>query len=430
MCIGAGQLTLVALCAGLAATAGAQNGIGFWQVTTVDSAGDVGAGCALAVLPTGFPAIAYADATNGALKFAWQDAVGWHTETAADPADTPFSLAVLASGEPAVVYNFGGEFQYAYRNASGWHSSATGVRGTNPSLVGLPSGAPAFSFYDPVLAPADLQYATLVGQNWRIQVIASFPQNTFYSDNLALTPTGEPAVAAARYDAMIPAGELMFSQQTGGAWSSPELAAFTSLHAYHSVSLAFRPGGNPVISYIRDFLEGYGVQFAERVAASWNVGLLYRGDLSHGWPAGSSIAVFPAGEPALIYQVGAPGPDALWFADRWTGTWRFQPAVAGQFGAPRERALGVLPSGQPAISLYNQSVRDLQYALGFYYGDLNCDASIDFYDINPFVLALTDPGGYAAQFPDCSFMLADVNADGAVNFDDINPFVALLTGTP
>jgi hypothetical protein len=60
-------------------------------------------------------------------------------------------------------------------------------------------------------------------------------------------------------------------------------------------------------------------------------------------------------------------------------------------------------------------------------GDLNCDGVVNFDDINPFVLALTDPAGYAATYPSCNILLADVNADGVVDFDDINPFVALLT---
>jgi hypothetical protein len=61
-------------------------------------------------------------------------------------------------------------------------------------------------------------------------------------------------------------------------------------------------------------------------------------------------------------------------------------------------------------------------------GDLNCDGEVDFGDINPFVLALVDPGAYAAMFPNCDILNADINGDGLVNFGDINPFVALLSG--
>ena len=65
---------------------------------------------------------------------------------------------------------------------------------------------------------------------------------------------------------------------------------------------------------------------------------------------------------------------------------------------------------------------------GFDLGDLNCDGVVNAFDIDPFVLALTDPAGYAAAFPDCDIMLADCNGDGVVNAFDIDPFVALLVG--
>jgi hypothetical protein len=61
-------------------------------------------------------------------------------------------------------------------------------------------------------------------------------------------------------------------------------------------------------------------------------------------------------------------------------------------------------------------------------GDVNCDGLVNGYDIDPFVLALTDPAGYAAAFPTCDMRTADLNYDGAVNGYDIDPFVAVLTG--
>jgi len=59
-------------------------------------------------------------------------------------------------------------------------------------------------------------------------------------------------------------------------------------------------------------------------------------------------------------------------------------------------------------------------------GDLNCDCVINNFDIDPFVLALTNPTKYAQQFPNCDRMLADCNGDGKVNNFDIDPFVKLL----
>ena len=62
-------------------------------------------------------------------------------------------------------------------------------------------------------------------------------------------------------------------------------------------------------------------------------------------------------------------------------------------------------------------------------GDLNCDGVVDNFDVDPFVLAITDQTGYQAAYPGCDYMLADINDDGSVNNFDIEPFVDLLTGT-
>lgn len=59
-------------------------------------------------------------------------------------------------------------------------------------------------------------------------------------------------------------------------------------------------------------------------------------------------------------------------------------------------------------------------------GDVNCDGSVNGFDIAPFALALRDPAAYASQFPDCNVAAADVNGDGSVNGLDIAPFVEML----
>jgi len=63
-------------------------------------------------------------------------------------------------------------------------------------------------------------------------------------------------------------------------------------------------------------------------------------------------------------------------------------------------------------------------------GDMNCDGSVGFGDINPFVLAMVNPQQYAIQYPGCPMeYVGDINGDGQFGFADINPFVALLTRT-
>jgi hypothetical protein len=59
-------------------------------------------------------------------------------------------------------------------------------------------------------------------------------------------------------------------------------------------------------------------------------------------------------------------------------------------------------------------------------GDLNCDGVVDTADVDPFVLALVDPAGYSAQYPECDLLRADCNGDGVVNAFDIDGFIELL----
>jgi hypothetical protein len=62
-----------------------------------------------------------------------------------------------------------------------------------------------------------------------------------------------------------------------------------------------------------------------------------------------------------------------------------------------------------------------------YVGDTNCDGTVDFADINPFIQALTDGEAYQKAYSGCWPENADINGDGSVDFADINPFVALLS---
>ncbi len=60
-------------------------------------------------------------------------------------------------------------------------------------------------------------------------------------------------------------------------------------------------------------------------------------------------------------------------------------------------------------------------------GDTNCDGAVNAFDIDPFVLALTDPAGYAIAFPDCPIASADANCDGQIDAFDIDSFVECVT---
>ncbi len=61
--------------------------------------------------------------------------------------------------------------------------------------------------------------------------------------------------------------------------------------------------------------------------------------------------------------------------------------------------------------------------------DSNCDGQVNPFDIDPFLVALTDRAAWEAAYPGFDYLcINDVNDDGQVNPFDIDPFVACISG--
>lgn len=64
-------------------------------------------------------------------------------------------------------------------------------------------------------------------------------------------------------------------------------------------------------------------------------------------------------------------------------------------------------------------------------GDLNGDGLVDFFDIDPLLLALFDPAAYDSQNPGLDADLwGDMDGSGTLDFFDIDPFIDALFGGP
>ncbi len=136
--------------------------------------------------------------------------------------------------------------------------------------------------------------------------------------------------------------------------------------------------------------------------------------------ASATLALALAGAPTLC-------------ADTYTIDWWTTAPSATMSGGGWEvsASVGQPEAGQP------MSGGDWTVAGGFWVapsgpqlrpGDLNCDGIVDFDDINPFILALSDPVAYQAAYPNCTVQNGDCNGDTYVDFDDINPFIVILSG--
>ncbi len=149
-------------------------------------------------------------------------------------------------------------------------------------------------------------------------------------------------------------------------------------------------------------------------------------------PPGAAFCQKGTATAPVIYwldvQAEPIGPVAAEFGWKTSLDHRNSPAVWGQ---------GVEPYLGPwAPLLYPQQtgVIDLAFAIGgnmrcLCAGDMNCDGSVTFADIDPFVEALAGESSWNLHHPNCPWLNADCNGDGNVTFADIDPFVALIGTT-
>ncbi len=131
------------------------SGVRVWLLETVDSDGDVGESCSLALDDDGRPNISYYDRTNGALKYARRGILGWTLVVvdAADNAGVESSIALDAAGNPAVAYVKGAgapdRLYYAWFDGTAWHTEAvpsSGMGARDPNLIFDSHGHPLIGF--------------------------------------------------------------------------------------------------------------------------------------------------------------------------------------------------------------------------------------------------------------------------------------------
>ncbi len=155
--------------------------------------------------------------------------------------------------------------------------------------------------------------------------------------------------------------------------------------------------------------------------------LAWIGNVLPGW----HYTTFAADDPGLIYQVcewdqqpeWAQWIEVCWAPELLIGRVQFTVLQPGHMVFHWYDAQ-VYTVGQ-TVNLAAQ-LDDLTFDLSGDKGDMNGDGRVNAQDIDPFLDAVCDGGGYWALHGWEAWSRADVNWDGVVNAQDIDGFVELL----
>lgn len=155
------------------------------------------------------------------------------------------------------------------------------------------------------------------------------------------------------------------------------------------------------------------------------------GVIDAGVPPGASVA-YPLGVNNLGHIVGwarhaQTQADIAFFWSPETGMVDLSSAVSPPLSWRPDSAVAINDAGLILLTGWDAQNREKTAVLWPQRaGDLNCDGTVDFFDIDTFILALTDPAAHQAAFPGCDGRNADINQDGALDFFDLDPFLELL----
>jgi hypothetical protein len=391
-----------------------------WHVETVDSAGNVGYYPSLAIDADGNPHVTYFEQTSGELRYAKRIGGAWQIEVV--PTDYPSSfggqsMALDSQGRPHIVHfadtpGLGGYVTYTHWTGTEWQSSYVVYSNARSSIALTTADEPRIAFMGHSDNGDALWYAFPSGASWSWEHVCGSGYGCCgWIPSLALDANDSPRIGWGY------AGYLVYAWPGGDPW--PAEWPVYDVDAY-SVSLVLDTSDRPHVAFTpglygspRDLIYG------RRIDSVWSFETVVPG--ATWW----SRLALDAYDYAHIAYLGAGS--SLNYAHRTTSSWCLQTLDDSVCDRP---AIAIDSAGNPHIAYYDSTNQDLKYARwepAVVTGDLDCSGCVDFGDINPFVMFLSNFALWQTTYPNCPPQNGDINQDGTFpSFADINPFVALL----
>jgi hypothetical protein len=250
--------------------------------------------------------------------------------------------------------------------------------------------------------------------------------------------TAQPPTSAQDYNAAdapqdnVDASAAFFTATDGGTLSNVYFSATSQ-----SPSLPILPGGSfpsgAHIFYNASPLEGTPT---ELYAAFYQLGLMQQDDIDALLIHDSGlVGVFDPGD-FVLFSLSRSSPSLATIPGH-SATGAAADVFIVYYGQPPMTVVpaGVLGLGDPADNIDaldffpcdNGFACAVQHGIQSNRGDMNCNGVVNFDDINPFVLALSNPDAYALAYPWCNAYNADTNCDTGIDFADINAFVQCIS---
>ena len=234
------------------------------------------------------------------------------------------------------------------------------------------------------------------------------------------------------YSGLVPGSRHEFKITNGLPWSDPDHQNFPVFNSWFFAD----EFGDITIQYDTNvYDDGWlpAVNFLALPAYSDPGTWTAAGDFQ-GWdPANPSSAMQPVVDETYMHELTGLSPGTHYWKAVVTGTWD-SISCDGRSVLTADMPFEVQSSGD-TVRLFVEAVYGTvrvevvpgDACAGVARGDANCDGAINAFDIDAFVLALTDDAGWEATYS-CGIMCAcDINCDGALNAFDIDPFVLCLT---